>query len=605
MLQGTSKHKTEVVFSNQLPVRGSGILIHFNHFHVSVDGWETIDVREIVKENEEKWLSEVDYWHRRLLEQFKSLTKWWSLFPVSRLILWKTTDDFSLKSILFAVSVVELVVSEKHSVIRILDPSNELIEYVLEWSKNNDNISISNEGKSDKKLIWKLFVNKLLTYLTTVNIIFKMIWLKGFGKNRKIKSASVIVNSSILDPGLIPKIGDHYFGHMIDEYNISFNKKVAWIYNDVSLNRLSAEKELHKVGRTAYFMSDLIEWKDIFFSLKTGFKSFFDSRKVIEHTIDLNIGNLCSAIFPKIFIKNLIFQRVPLIELMQYSQFKRIFDKSCVDFVIYPYEEKPLEHAILMAASTFKRNIKTRAFAHAGYSHGHLYIRRNELGNPPYPDMIAVTGNLAKRRFVDFGIPSDEITILGTPRYLEKQKGYYLQERSSSLKILFITGLGFEMVMFSDFLINNEDLSEKYEISIRRSFHSWKKEQDQAEYALAKCGIAYKCADDDLINEIDKVDIIIYESTSAAFQASLRGKIIIQMQLSDILPTDHFYGFNGNNEIPFCKNPDNLRENLEFFASLTNDQYEDFADKQREQVEMLFSRSSQKSFAKLFSDIND
>ena len=605
MPQGTSKHKTEVVFSNKLPVRGGGILIHYNHFYVRVDGWETIDVREIVKENEKKWLSEVDYWHRQLLEQVKCLTKWWSLFPVSRLFLWKTTNDFSLKSILFAASIIELVASEKHSVIRILDPSNELIEYVLEWSKNNDNLLISNKVNGDRKVTFKLFVNKLIAYLGSFKFICKRLWMKCFGKNGKLKSASIIVNSTVLDPDLIPKIGDHYFGHMIDEYNISSSEEVAWVYNDVSLNRLSADKELNKVGRTAYFLSDLIEWKDLFFALMEGYKSLFNTRKILEHSADLHVGNLCSAIFPRVFISSLIFKRAPFIELMLYSQFKRIFDKSRADFVVYPYEEKPLEHAILMAACDCKRNIKTRAFAHAGYSHGHLYIRRKELGNPPYPDMIAVTGHIAKRHFVDLGIPSNEITIIGTPRYQEKQQGYFFLERPSSLKILFIIGFGFEMVMIADLLINNVDLSEKYEISIRRSFHSWKGEQDQAESELKKQGITYKCVKDDLINEIDKADVIVYESTTAAFQASLRGKIIVQMQLSDILPTDHFYGLDGPNEIPFCKNSDNLRENLDFFASLTSDQYKDYADRQRRQVEMLFSKSSQKSFVRLFSDINE
>jgi hypothetical protein len=604
MLKGDSEHKTQIVFSSSLPVEGSGILLHYNHLQVRVDGWETVDVREIVKENEEKWLSEIDHWHRSLLEKLKCITKWWPLFSVSRLIIWKTTDDFSLKSILFAASIAELVASEKHSVIRILDPSNELIEYVLEWGKNNDNLSISNKEKRHRKVTFNLFVNKLITCLASVKIILKMLWLKDFGKNRKIKSASIIVHSTVLDPDLIPKIGDHYFGHMIDEYNISSSKEIAWVYDDVLLNRLSADKELNKVGRTAYFISDLIEWKDLFFSIMAGYKSLFNTRKVLEHNADLHVGNLCSAIFPRVFISSLIFKRAPFIELMLYSQFKRIFDKSRADFVVYPYEEKPLEHAILMAASDCKRNIKTRAFAHAAYSHGHLYIRRKELGNPPYPDMIAVTGPIAKRYFIDLGIPSNEITIIGTPRYQEKQQDYYLQERPS-LKILFITGLGFEMVLFSDLLINNVDLSENYEISIRRSFHSWKEEQDQAEYALKKEGITYKCVKDDLINEIDKVDVIVFESTSAAFQASLRGKIIVQMQLSDILPTDHFYGLNGPNEIVFCKDSDNLRENLDFFASLTSDQYKDYADRQRRQVEMLFSRGSQKSFVRLFSDINE
>ena len=418
MLKRNSGHKTQIIFSSDLPVEGSGILLHYNHFQVKVDGWETVDAREVIIENEEKWLSEIDTWHRSLIEDLREISKWWPLFSVSRLVLWKAEDDFSLKPILFATSIAELIESEKPSVIRILEPSNELIQYVCEWGKANENISITNKQSSTLK-VFLLFKSKVLIGFRFVKIILKMLWIKSFGKNKKIKPATIIVNSNMIDPGFISKIGDHYFGYMIDELNISSNKDIAWIYNDVFFDRQSAEKELRKIERTAYFISDLIEWKDLLFSLIECSKSIFNIKKVLQNSRDLHVGNLFSGIFSRAFISTHIYKRTPFIEFMLYSTFKRILKQSGADFIIYPYEERPVEHAILMAASDCKSNIKTRGFAHGAYSLGHLYIRRKELGNPLYPDMIAVTGPLVKKRFVDLGVPSNEIVVVGTPRYQE------------------------------------------------------------------------------------------------------------------------------------------------------------------------------------------
>ena len=145
--------------------------------------------------------------------------------------------------------------------------------------------------------------------------------------------------------------------------------------------------------------------------------------------------------------------------------------------------------------------------------------------------------------------------------------------------------------MFADILIHNKELAKTYEIAIRRSFHSFEEEQDKAEYLLTKHGIQYHCVEGDLIHAIDNADVIIYESTSAAFQASLRGKIVIQMQLSDILPTDHFYGFDGESAIKFCKNAKSLQNHLEYINELSDMQYQTYADRQRQQVEMVFSKN--------------
>jgi len=597
-MEKTTVNKTIVVLSDASPTRGSGLLIHYENLQVKVRGWETHDVRETIKDNEEEWFSELDSWHRACMEELSKETKWWSLFSMSRLLMW---ESIGLKSILFAAAITKLAVSQKYSVIRIIKPSKELISYLHESSLRN-NFLVIEKKKTLKFLIVtsNLIHNLIFSYFSNLKLILKIIWVTIFTKKIYFKQSDVIVLSTLMNPDLISKIGDHYFGKKFEENN-NTGLSISWLYNDLFINRKNAYKELKKVGRNAYFISELVDFKDLFFSLINGFKSLINSKKIFGKVPELQIGDLKSSIFTKVYVsEGLVFRKAPFIELMIYSQFKRIINNSHTKFIIYPYEEKPLERSILLAVNNTTNNIKSIAFAHAAYSLGNLYMRRTKKNNPPSSDLIAVTGDLAKKRFIKLGVQPYKLINIGSPRYVEKQEGYPSLKRSSLMKVLFITSYGFEMINFADLLINNVELSERFSIFIRRSYHSWFKEQDEAERQLINHGVSYECTNQDLIAEIDKVDVVIYEATTAAFQASLRGKIIIQLQLSDILPTEHFYEFEGVNQIQFSKNAENLLLNLKYIESLTIEEYKIYAAKQRKQVEMLLSKGSHDFFFNLF-----
>ena len=121
-------------------------------------------------------------------------------------------------------------------------------------------------------------------------------------------------------------------------------------------------------------------------------------------------------------------------------------------------------------------------------------------------------------------------------RHLESR--FAQKKLRNKLQLLFICGSGFELTQFSRWLVEKPDLAYRYDVSIRPSFHSWKKEQAKAFAFLAKHQIPYRILDGNLDTEIKNCDFVLFESTSAAIQAILIGKIAIQIRVNDVIDTE-------------------------------------------------------------------
>ena len=155
------------------------------------------------------------------------------------------------------------------------------------------------------------------------------------------------------------------------------------------------------------------------------------------------------------------------------------------------------------------------------------------------------------------------------------------------------------MMHFAKLLVKNPDLAINYNIAIRRSFHSWKDEQDQAAMLLKKNKISYKFADGALLEEIDVADIILFESTSSSFQASLMGKLIIQIQLSDVLNTNFFKKHKDMDTMLFCKSSIELKERLKFINNLSENEYQKLLKKQKIKISSIYNPSNIKELKKI------
>ncbi len=590
-----------ISFSDEIPCDGAGTLIHYDYEPIIAEGWLNCDVREIVHLYEDFWLSEIDNWHRELSEKAVGLTRWWWITPGSRLILWKTNSAFSLKPVLFTLAIIKLCEHRPSERIWIVGAPDEVVVYLSDFAIQKNTIQIEDfrPKNLNSNIAYKLS-NFLKPWLKLARWLAFSLFHSLFSfKIKRIKPARLIVDSLVLDANLIKTIGDHFFGHLLDNIPGLASEDVIWKYEDHSVNFPDLKEKLIDVGRRANFKTNLFCWTDIWFALSTSFSVNRALTKLVDAPPVLRIGDIVISSFSHYFISNLVIGNFPLSELILYKQCSKLILESGASAIIYPYEEKPTERAILLAVQDNAPQLKTIAFAHAAYSKGHLYIRRGKRGEPPRPDILAVTGSMARDQFQRFGVSLEEIIVIGSPRY--HTVPLYKHSRPKLRKqILFICGLGFEMRIFATLLVANPGLLDGYDLVIRRSYHSWVEEQDAAEDRMRAAGVVYRCESGDLAAQIDDSDIVLFEATTAGFEAVLRGKLAIRLNLSDIITTCHFNGCDGSDVIKYCQNLKELKSELDRTALLTPVQYGIALQRQRKLVERLYSPIDQAALAVLF-----
>ena len=593
-----------ITLSNKLPSKGQGILLDYQHCAPEADGWEIIDVRQVIAKHEDKWLDYVYKWHGDLQRKLCLNIKWYSLFPFSRLILWPTTSSFSLKPLFYLLAVIKILETRQKS-IWIVNPDNYLKKYILEYSRKN-NIPIIDQCF---KNYLTSFINNFKTYymqkITPLKEFIKLSYCLAFQPKRKIKKAHTVVSSLFFSEELMNRIGDHYFGHLFDNDKVVSKENICWIYNDLRLDKKTARMKLDKIGRTHYFLSDFFTWKDLFISFIEATKASRSVRKFYNEIgvkeILLN-GYRCKNFSTSYFI-NLGLNWFPIFEFLICRIYTKAFNLLSPKNFIYPYEERPFERAMLIATELAQEKILSIAYAHAGYSKGHMYLKRQNGVKLPSPSVIALTGKAAKERFIFDGFSEKSLFIAGSTRHDVQPLSNNIINRKklgSKLSILFICGLGYEMFHFANLLVKNPDLAIKYNIAIRRSFHSYKSEQDEAELLLNRHNISFKCADGALLEEINIADIILFESTSASFQASMMGKLIIQINVSDVLNTNFFVNHREKGPIINCKTANELEANLKFVNTLSKKNYKELLNKQKKKILDIYGPLNIKKMKKIF-----
>lgn len=588
-----------ITVSEKLPNKGAGILLSYDHQDVQVKNWITIDARSLISENEEAWFYEIQKWHSSICKIYENENKYWWLTPGSRLIIWKSFDVFHFKPLLFFLAVVQLF--ERYDCnIWIVGGGDELALYLREWKRDGGSVNNFHVDINIGLNIFFDFGYRFLRPLLNLSkgVLRNLILLIHSQKNN-IKSGSVVISSMIFNTNVLRFSGDHYFGRMFDLGFRPGEDNFLWAYGDGVAIKNSAEGYLSANKRNYIFCNDFISLGDLFFSIMAAVrlrkKNCTRSKKVESLVINSRKLN----VFTKRFINTLINQQFPVDAFVKYRQFTRILNESKASTVVYPYEEQIYERAILFAAQEQPRAIRTIGFAHATYSNGHLFLSRSQNGHCPRPDAIGVTGEIAKHFFMCHGFKSDELYIVGSPRFSFSSPEKVVVGAGAKPKLLLICSFGFEFLNFASIVINNKSKFSKYEIAIRRSYHSWRAEQDEAERMLQVAQVQYKCEPGDLKEQIAWADIVFFELTTAGLEASLQGKYIVRLSLNEVLPGILFPDYLDKNIIPYCKTADEFFLETSHFLSLERgNQIKKIADQQN-LVSRLISPVNQKTLHKM------
>ena len=575
---------TEFVYVDHLPsdVPG-GWCAHYNHIPLGATGWKQCDIRATIAANQERWIDEFDEWHSVLCSAALSVSHWWWLMPGSRPNVWVQHE--TLKPFFFAVAVYQWRRSHQACVpIYLVGCPPEVRLYLQEFEEHRKGFLPS------RSMLLSVLCALIKSVMIQVRVFRSLIPRALCRPSRH--SARLLFYSHVVDARALNEVGDHFFGDMFDIAECAMPGEVIVSYLLHNENeRQQAIESLLASNRHFSFVLDHLNLWDLLWIFVTGVWAGLSVVRLSRVTPVIRLGHDGSRLFSLRYVMDQILRWPPSTELAIYRAMRRLLRRCGVQTVLYPYEEKALERAILRACSEASTPIRTLAYAHAAYTTCHLALRARRAGcpSPPQPNKILATGPRARDFLVDWGRKhATEVIAVGSPRYLERcGDPRSVADRRNGLRVLVLAGHAFELSMLANMIEWRNDLFANDEVIIRRYPFADVGIQDRASERLSKLSSCFRMGEESLEDQIEWCDLALFNSTTAGLQAMLCGRLAVYVALHDILEADPLLG----SEACFarCATADQLANTLVRARTLPDSEYAYITGTQREYASSILS----------------
>lgn len=576
----------EIVVAAGLSGDTGGPYVHYDNRNLG-GNWQLIDLGPIIRAHQDEWFVAVDRWHRAVSRRAARMTPAWWLFPDSRLMAWHPLD---LHPLLFALGVMRWCEERQPARLHIVGAPAEAVTYLSEWKEvraGRIRLRIDEAPPAKPRISraarWKPTLRKSLSILRRP--------LVGGRSRPKLGEARLAVVSFALSVSAMPHVGDHFFGRVLDGPEMASRGGIRWLYLLSWFNEREAVRDACRdLGRVAAFDFELVRWFDLPGIVWEFVRARMRLRSLPRTAPPLEVESLVSRTFPEnFFSETAALLQAPLPELLVHRAMRRFLREVRPSVVVYPYEEKGLERAILQACAEHGSAITTVGFAHAALNRGHICMwRQDELGRPS-PSRIALTGPAVLEWALGRGeLPKERLEVVGSPR--AQLANYSAIERSGgdSLRVLFICGFGFEMTQLATFAEDVAGLFDGADLTIRRYPYGWFEEQDASIARLRALGIPFDVDDSPLADQIEQCDVVLFIATSAGIEAMLAGRVCIRM-VGAIYDPDALEAKDPDGAVPQCATADELGTALRRIRGMDSRAYAQAAQRQREVAERIYS----------------
>jgi hypothetical protein len=563
-----------IIFAGAPPAGRTGRLVEYAHRTVTAPGWQALDIRTYSRPHGPQWLDEAERWHRELSAAASSLTRWWWLMPGSRIAVWY---PHNLKPLLFAAAVAEAWSAEPDRDLCLIGCPADAREYIREWAEGAGAAVEEVSPQPDAAL--PIRRASLLRPLVAAAVSARR------APRRAVPRAGTIVFSHSLDLALVRQIGDHFFGRAFDG---PAARDVLWFYDTSRRVSAALVRQLDTMGRRALVAASMFRWSDLVFALKEGLAARRALTVLPDRLPVARVGRLASRAFPRRFVAATTLGDAPVESLLLYRAMRRCLDMSGASTLVFPYEEKGLERALLAAAADSGHAVETIAFAHAAYNQGHQYVRSRGEGDPPRASRLAVTGSAAADWFAGQGVSRPRMLVFGSPR-TPADSPVRAPAAGAPLRVLFLNGHGSELRLFAAMASDRPDFLDGATLRVRRYPFAWIREQNEALEALRASGVRFDTVEGDLGAQIDDADLVLFASTSAGIEAMIRGRLAARLTLDDIVTVSPAEGKGFGGALPECETAGDVRALVDEVRAMAPAEYARRVEAQRLAARRLYA----------------
>lgn len=565
----------KLIFVDELPSNSEGRYIHFHNRKVSDSGWEAVDLKSFMKENIVSWQDQLDDWYGEMSRVGQGMYSDWWLTDASRVISWFPSVN---QALFFAVGLVRYCEKNDLSEVFIVNAPEFISDFIKDMRPH-----WTLEGRRESKSL--SVVRRIKNSLSPVKVgvqglirSFQGVGNRAFSPD-KVKA---VIYSHLIDYEFFQRSGDHFFGEMFNKITSIDDEDLCWIFmSDVGNinNEKNFIENLRKRYPKSYVVQDLLRLSEAFKILLGVFVYKIFSLRFKSKIPTIEIDGLSVESFSRHFYSATISNRPPSKAQMLKYVFSRVAARCEGIPLFYPFEDKGIERAIL---ENVKGKLPTYSFAHAVHNYGHLYLRKKKQGEiaPPWPDYIGCTGEGALKWLEEKkGIPKEDLVLMGSKRYKEviEKKEF----NNKNLNILVLISQGYEVGEFANYVEEDPAMFSDCEIVIRKYPFAFHEEQDAGIERIKKFPLNIKVEGGDLVQQIERADLVIFGSTSAGVESMLCGRLSVSLDIHHIVNLNCVTGKGNLEDIYVADNCEELRNIINEVKAMSIDEYKSKAEGMR------------------------
>lgn len=514
------------------------------------------DIRSILQTNAASWLLDLKKSHLLLSKELSARSPWWWLTPFSRLDVRPWGSQAQFKPLFFARAIIEWQRQNPHiQQLYILHAPSSLAQLMKDFdSKIHVDGFLVFKGQCDDLLKW-----------AQEKIIFKLKWMREIAllilKKKNIVGPIKGVTKLIISERFAPQMSNrqthqYYYGDMLDHCD---KAKVAFkVLDEFSVNNV-----MFVVGQS-------LAW-DMWMLGQS-----WEKRACVIGGVDAT--SFWSRFLLTQYSKNLILK-----ELVVYKTLSCYLENSNIDTIVYPYEEKGYERALLMVCR--KTKIKTIGYTPHPQHALALSMQDDATTGHLKPSQYAVCGNKYVSFFEDWGKkPQGSVHVWGSPK--STAHNYHQKILGPHVTMLLLLSHPDELRIFATWLqaVPELQINKTYMIRGYKSVPDayFTRQLD----ALIQNFTCVVMDTGDFATDMNACDLALFNATSAGLMAINLGKIAIHLCLDDIFPINPC--FNNVDFVLSCASAKAFNERLKELKSKDIQALASMWQQQHEHVQQIF-----------------
>lgn len=590
-----------IVFSNEFSKTIDHPFAVYDYDESLIQNPWYIDVRGVVSQKADQWLTDIQQSHTNVSQFFLGFSKWWWVTKASRLDARPWGQEELFKPLFFARAIYNWIEQNPDAEKITLFGCHPWTAIFLNEFNVKQKISFSTQG--DVAQFWVSVIWQNLRYWLAALVDFVRMLISHVvsGAGQSSISAENLVLYELLPDGDIQTGHRYYFGSLFDVIQQQNKNAIAIGCITGFFHRLNNLREKISAARNTVLVLDRL--------------SILDCLEALGHTMLLGVANLAfllkglvcridgkkSRLFWPFYMSHEFIQGSALRRICLYYAIRRLIRQAKARQVIYPYEEKEIERAILYAC----QDCGVKAVGYTPHPQHRFELALKDFPSPaaPKPERYAVCGEAYASYFRDYcrKDPS-RIEVWGSGKGTNGAVHELRRLNQADLSILVVISHPKELDVFGSWLRAENQLTQNkhYQIRLYRAV-DYKSQLAKLEVMQKQFNFVEE-ATGELVDNINQSDLVLFSGTSAGLLAVRHGRLAIHVFLGDFFQINPC--FDQIEPMLYCSSAQQLIVQLDKLSALSGRDLTELHNGQKALVNQIFSEPQPERIIKTLCSVN-